>query len=555
MSNPPPTPPTLWERITNTLYGFWTFVRGLIDAVWRFAAAMPAYLLQAVFAINRPAGWLRTSLIVFGGLFTWVAFTNALVPLRFWKETGDSFAAIFTGLLGGPNVLLTNILKTIIYGAFATWDTIPKMFSPVIFRHVLAVVAPFLIALRIAVMYMADIYDQEVQQIAAADRKQEGLDADEEILFQQLVAFKFILRSVTGLNWDRITIAEGRAEPQDSTILQIGGPGWVQVNLENLAIFETVDGTPLVLGPSQGGRVAQALPGFARLREVIDLRNQASVSTPLSITARTREGIRVTAEGIRVRYSVLRNQAPDLPPNTPYSYNQANILSLVYNRSRNTRSWFEVLTQNTTTELRTFISTRTLSEFLAATSMVEEEARAEQQQAVEARRDDIETNAVPNEPALDGPLPTQAGFQPRMTISQDFFNPNPPAGFLGRQVAQGLNLDWIDVGTWRPSETITNAFLEARRLSVENEFQRRSMDFVEPEARLSELVRLIRETPLLAYRRSTTARRTEDETRMDIISAYLGLLRAARTTYESTGEAVPQELDAAIINLSNYLVQ
>lgn len=548
-------PPTLWNRIVNGLYDFWTFVRGLIDAIWRFAAAMPAYLLRAAFAINRPAGWLRMSLIVFGGLFTWVAFTNALVPLRFWKETSDSFFAIFTGLLGGPNVLLTNILKTIIYGAFAIWDTLPKMFSPVIFRHVLAMVAPFLIALRIAVMYMADIYDQEVQKIVAADRKQEGLDSDEEILFQQLVAFKFILRSVTGLNWDRITVAEGRAGPPDSTILQIGGPGWVQVNLENLAIFETVDGTPLVMGPSQGGRVAQALPGFARLREVIDLRNQASISEPLSIAARTREGVKVTAEGIRLRFSVLRNQAPDLPPNTPYSYNQANILSLVYSRSRNTRSWYEVMTQNATTELRNFISSRTLTEFLAATSLVEDGAQRNQQQAVEERRDNLEINAAPSEPAVDGPLPTMAGFQPRMTISQDFFNPAVPAGFLGRQNTQGLNLEWMDVGTWRPSEYITNAHLDARRLSVENEFQRRNMDFVEPEARLSELVRLIRETPLLAYRRSATARRTEAETRMDIISAYLGLLRAARTTYESTGEAVPQELDAAIINLSGYLVQ
>jgi hypothetical protein len=98
-------------------------------------------------------------------------------------------------------------------------------------KYVPLLIVVYSIARKMAAHYLDDIYELHDEDMAS--------DFLEEITF--------------GYGHERITIKEGKIPEGDekSPIILIGGPGSIQVNLDNVALLEKVDGEPEVIYPAQ----------------------------------------------------------------------------------------------------------------------------------------------------------------------------------------------------------------------------------------------------------------------------------------------------------------
>jgi hypothetical protein len=151
--------------------------------------------------------------------------------------------------------------------------------------------------------------------------------------------------------------------------------------------------------------------------------------------------------------------------------------------------------------------------------------------------------------ANEGPL---LKFIPRQELTDLFVNPR----FIANAARMGLQLNWIDVGTWfAPDSTapVTQKHLEALKITGENETRRKNLETVEKESRLEELTRLIREVPLITNAEARAQNKLDVEGKIDLIFAYLGLLRSAQADMAHRQAPPSPELDAAINFLSGYL--
>ena len=152
---------------------------------------------------------------------------------------------------------------------------------------------------RMAARYLDDIYELN----------------DEDL------AVKFLEEVTFGYGREQITINEGRISEEDerSPIILIGGPGYIQVNLDSVALLEKVDGGPEVIYPHSS---PWKLDRFEHIREIgkhdeagrreyaiINLRDQ--FVTGLSVKSRTKDGIPIEAKGIKVMFSLLRKVQKD----------------------------------------------------------------------------------------------------------------------------------------------------------------------------------------------------------------------------------------------------
>jgi hypothetical protein len=104
--------------------------------------------------------------------------------------------------------------------------------------------------------------------------------ADVFELDDESVAYNFIEDVAFGQGHELITIHEGKISEEDerSPLILIGGPGFVQVNLDSVALLERVDGIPEIIEPRAK---PWKLGRFERIREVgkreyaiINLRDQ-----------------------------------------------------------------------------------------------------------------------------------------------------------------------------------------------------------------------------------------------------------------------------------------
>ncbi len=147
-----------------------------------------------------------------------------------------------------------------------------------------------------AARYLDDVYELDDEDLAS--------DFLEEVTF--------------GYGHEKITINEGRISEKDeeSPLILIGGPGSIQVNLDSVALLEKVNGEPKVIYPRND---PWKLGRFERIREIgkydeagkreyaiINLRDQ--FVSGLSVKSRTKDGIPIEAQGIKVMFSILRRQ-------------------------------------------------------------------------------------------------------------------------------------------------------------------------------------------------------------------------------------------------------
>ncbi len=203
------------------------------------------------------------------------------------------------------------------------------------FKYLPLFVVIYALARNKAATYLADIFELEDQALAH--------DFIEDVAFGSSLDHIGDWNKVSEQDkLKRITISEGGISDQDerSPVIRIGGPGYAQVNLDSVALLERVDGFPEIIEPRDK---PWKLGCFERIREIgksdkpgkreyaiVNLRDQ--FARGISVRARTKDGIPIEAQDIKVMFSILRKPKEQAPENNPYHYEEKAVHSLVYDQ-------------------------------------------------------------------------------------------------------------------------------------------------------------------------------------------------------------------------------
>lgn len=287
-------------------------------------------MVNAVFALTYQAGLIRFQIFTIAIFLTWsfIAFTSH--PVAQWQRA--AFAVINPAAF--PEI--TNPAFEFISQLFLAY------FALDVLGHVIAIGLPCYLALEFAAIFLDDIFELHDTNIAR------------NFITQAAFAVPFF----RVIHFDQGDI---RKTDKKSPVFKIGGPGRVRVSLDTVTVFEKIDGTPNVIGPTDGQRFfTRTLDGFERLRQSIDTRDQ---TTQIDLEARTRDGMIVQVQNVRLLFSVLRESGQS-SLNQPYPFVESAVLHLVYDQSKG--PWTVAMTTLVRGELIGFISDRTLGEIFAA---------------------------------------------------------------------------------------------------------------------------------------------------------------------------------------------
>jgi hypothetical protein len=366
-----------------------------------------------------------------------------------------------------------------------------SLFSAGVIRHFVVLMLALWVGLRLAAIYLDDIF--ELNDVSIAER--------------------FIRQAAFPNRYSYLVIREGDIAPEyrQATIVRIGGPGKVDVHLENAALFEYVDGTPHIVEPTFARPAV--LAGFERLRAIIDLRDQIF---ELNVDGRTQDGIIVQAKDVRLVFSVYRGQPSNVDGDAleqPYPFDKSSIHDLVYKQGRG--PWVETMRSLIRNELREFISKHTLSEFLA-------------------NADDS----------------TNGDFYTRDYLTNLFYD--FASGFSQAAKERGVQIAWIGVGTWvTPSQIIPARHLEAWKLSTETRVLKSPayLEKTRSDSRTAELLRLVDDV-LATFYHLVEEDTPPDEVIRSLALYYREKLRHAKEAYIDQNQPVPKEVDEAIRRLT-----
>ena len=190
-------------------------------------------------------------------------------------------------------------------------------------KYIPLLIVVYALAKKMAARYLEDVYELDDEDLASS--------------FLEDVAF--------GYGHHQIVIHEGKIDETDemSPVILIGGPGYIQVNLDSVALIEKVNGDPVVIYPrSEPWRLGR----FDRIREIgkfdeagkreyaiINLRDQ--FVNGLSVRARTKDGIPIEAHDIKVIFSIQRRDPTkdDIEQGEVYFFDAHAVQSLVYKQT------------------------------------------------------------------------------------------------------------------------------------------------------------------------------------------------------------------------------
>ncbi|HJW90510.1 MAG TPA: hypothetical protein VJ436_07700, partial [Anaerolineales bacterium] len=276
----------------------------------------------------------------------------------------------------------------------------------------------------------------------------------------------------------------------------------------------------------------QSLEGFERLRAVIDLRDQVE---EMEVAGRTRDGIKVRAENVRVIFSVYRGeQQPTLA--YPYPFEREAILALVYQQP--TDNWRAAIASLINQELSEFITQHTLGEFLATVSVPELDQRLQENARLQREADRLA--------GVDLPVPVESlpppPFEPRTDLTRQFYDLEK---FRERARRRGVELRWIGLGTWvTPDEIIPERHQNAWRITNDNlaRGSEPALKSLFDESRLAELILLVYDVPLKQFRTlAPQADLSAREAMIALVSGYRSRLRSALDLYERDGKGETPE--------------
>ncbi|HNB35890.1 MAG TPA: hypothetical protein PK414_06705 [Anaerolineales bacterium] len=335
------------------------------------------------------------------------------------------------------------------------------------------------------------------------------------------LASDFIEEVAFGYGNEKITINEGKISEKEerSPIILIGGPGMIQVNLDSVALLEKVDGEPEIIYPRGE---PWKLGRFERIREIgkndevgkreyaiINLRDQ--FVRGLSVRSRTKDGIPLEAQDIKVMFSILRKPQSSEQESDPYHFDERAVLSLVYNQviitpppntpSGVTFPWDTTVIPLVTSELENLITSRNLSEILASISQKEMDVINQNEETNVMMRIEMtgEQTAVSNTPSAARP----PNFESRSKITSQFFSPE----FREKAGALGVAIHWIDIGTWQlPSSTIIlDKLKDAWNLMRENAKRRNTVNRSTKQHEFKAVVELVTNVVISNYSKTPSS--------------------------------------------------
>lgn len=492
------------------------------DRALAWARGIVESALNWVFSLSHSAGQYRNTVrwLGFGLLYTyWVLTLNNL----------DGWISLFatlntTSSTGDPSVLIMQ-MGIFIFSTFL---------HPEVLRHVIAVVAPYMLIHRFAAIYLADIFEKETS-----------------------VASRFIKQAAFAEDYLTIRVRAGRLleSNYDSPIVQIGGPGYVTVELDSAAVFERPDGSIRVIGPTARMPHGRAvIDDFERLRQCIDLRD---IVDKQEITSRSKDGIVVKARDIQYSYSIYRGENAKKSLDLPYPFDEEAIKKMVKGvvvpvspgkQPQRTPEWTRPLPGglfvSINIEFANFINQRGLSEFFSSIGSPEEDAL---RQRAEKIHQDAQALAGQDGYNLDESPLKAIPFTSRPNLAEAMFG---SAAFKNFMKGKGLQVNWIGVGTWEtPNEIIPENHLEAWKTSLENlrlggsEQLNRLYD----DSRASTLIQRINQLPINAYYVLTQQGQKTDEEIVDgLFEHYLGYLRGVSRYFEDHQQKIPGNINTAL---------
>lgn len=470
------------------------------------------------FETTRASGSRRRWLLILLASFLWARFALAAHPIA----------------------ISDNLISDLLAYPFEA------LFAADVFRHVLVIATVFWLSLQLAAGYMDDVFE----------------------LGDPSIAEKYILQAAFASVYSTIRISDGRIEKEhlNSPIARIGGPGLVKVNLDSAALFEKADGTPRIIGPTHKPAV---LDRFERLRAIIDLRDQVA---DLHVQGRTKDGIHVSADGVQVVYSILRGKKePTLKQ--PHPFDREAIERIVYRQTvsksmhsgqGNSSSGNGSRRKSTNaglnmrpfiqSALKEFIARSTLSEFLSSVREPEIETRNAQEETLRQEAENLAATPYPTikpkdenreNPKSNNVFPVD-GFFSRDKITELFYE-----DVNRRAKKRGLELHWIDIGTWvlpEESKDIPNQHLEAWDLSLENMTMgsEENLRQIREDSYRIELKRLFQEVPLQTFYDLRLDQPNSDQMVRELAIEYREKLRNIWGLYEDKGITPPRELDTVV---------
>ncbi len=310
------------------------------------------------------------------------------------------------------------------------------------------------LARRKAAKYLSDVYELENEEMADA--------------FLQQAAF-----GESG-SLPRLVVEDGgiSEEAERSSLILIGGPGYVQVNLDSAALLEKADGSSQVIYPR--GK-AWRVESFERLREIgesdqlgqreyaiINLREQRVKN--IRVMARTKDGIPVEARDVKIKFSVLRDGKDG------FQCQENAVRALVYNQMTIKPEskipfaagfpWDATIIPLVISEIEKVISSHTADEISVGIGQKELELNEDiQKTAQQARMDVTGKQTVPAAQKA-----AALAVASREKINNLFYQ----EPFKSKAAQMGARVSWIDIGAWQPVGPVREKIREAWSKAREN---------------------------------------------------------------------------------------
>jgi hypothetical protein len=411
-------------------------------------------------------------------------------------------------ILGGMAVWLILSGMTMIFTVFGVKEQlhIGVIIVLSLLKYIPVLIVAYFFSRSMAAKYLDDVYELGDRQLASE--------------FLENVTFSY--------GREKITINEGKVSEEDerSPLILIGGPGSIQVNLDSVALLEKVTGEAKVIYP----RTAEwKLGRFERIREIgkndeVGKREYAIINlqdqfvSGLSVKSRTKDGIPIEAQDIKVIFSLLRKQQTDEDDvqGEAYLFDESAVERLVYNQTIITPApssksgisfpWDTSVFPLVLSELEDLITSHTLSEILASVSQRDMDDLSSADQNLTRMRVELTGHQGS---ASSKKEPAAPKFESRTKITARFFD----AAFKEKAARTGISIEWIDIGTWQfpNSQQVLERHKEAWNLSRENARKQISVDRSKKQHEMEEIVKLINDVVIDNFEGSSSASRRMTE--------------------------------------------